>query len=240
VDTRRRLIVNADDFGLSGGVNRGIAKAHDHGIVTSASLMVHMPAAVEAAALAHNRPLLGLGLHIDIGEWKYERDDWVPTYERVSRDDPKAVKAIVLEQLERFRRLTGAEPTHLDSHQHAHKRDPLRSITCQLADELGVPLRHFTPQVSYCGEYYGQDAGGKSLPERLTSSFLIGIIKSLDRPVTELSCHPAAQVDFESPYSAERLCELDALCLPAVVRAIDQCGLLLTSFRTLGWHTRKN
>ena len=46
----RRLIVNADDFGQSPGVNRGIIEAHQHGIVTSASLMVSWPAAAEAAA----------------------------------------------------------------------------------------------------------------------------------------------------------------------------------------------
>ena len=46
----RILIVNADDFGLSAGVNCGIVEAHDKGIVTSASLMVHMPAAAEAVA----------------------------------------------------------------------------------------------------------------------------------------------------------------------------------------------
>ena len=63
----RHLIVNADDFGLSAGVNRGIVEAYDNGIVTSASLMVHKPAAAQAAALARSRPSLGLGLHIDIG-----------------------------------------------------------------------------------------------------------------------------------------------------------------------------
>ena len=51
----RILIVNADDFGLSAGVNCGIAEAHDEGIVTSASLMVHMPAAAEAVTLVRNR-----------------------------------------------------------------------------------------------------------------------------------------------------------------------------------------
>src|SRR6266568_9642133 len=54
----RYLIVNADDFGFSEGVNRGILEAHDKGIVTSASLMVERPAAVEAADRARERPRL--------------------------------------------------------------------------------------------------------------------------------------------------------------------------------------
>ena len=52
----RVLIVNADDFGLSAGVNRGIVEAHERGIVTSASLMVRRPAAREAADYARTHP----------------------------------------------------------------------------------------------------------------------------------------------------------------------------------------
>jgi len=52
----RRLIVNADDFGQSPGINRGIMEAHERGIVTSVSLMVRWPAAVEAAAYARRLP----------------------------------------------------------------------------------------------------------------------------------------------------------------------------------------
>jgi predicted glycoside hydrolase/deacetylase ChbG (UPF0249 family) len=52
MSTNRYLIVNADDFGQSHGVNRGVIEAFENGIVTSASLMVRWPAAVEAAAYA--------------------------------------------------------------------------------------------------------------------------------------------------------------------------------------------
>ena len=65
----RAVIVNADDFGLSAGVNRGIAAAFEGGIVTSASLMVRPDAAAEAASYARLHPVLGVGLHIDLGEW---------------------------------------------------------------------------------------------------------------------------------------------------------------------------
>ncbi len=64
---RRYLIVNADDFGLSFGVNRGIIEAFEHGVVTSASLMVNWIGAAEAAAYARQHPTLSLGLHIDLG-----------------------------------------------------------------------------------------------------------------------------------------------------------------------------
>ncbi len=70
--SRRRLIVNADDFGQHACVNDGIIAAHEHGIVTSASLMVHGSAAQDAAAYARGRPALDLGLHVDLGEWRLE------------------------------------------------------------------------------------------------------------------------------------------------------------------------
>src|SRR5215210_2149081 len=103
----RRLIVNADDFGLSPGVIRGILEAHDQGIVTSASLMVHMPAASEAVSLARNRPQMSLGLHVDVGEWRYGTGGWHAVYERAARNDPKALEAVVACQLDHFRRLVG-------------------------------------------------------------------------------------------------------------------------------------
>lgn len=55
------LIVNANDFGQSAGVNQGIITAHEQGIVTSASLMVRWPAAVEATAYGRAHPEFSLG-----------------------------------------------------------------------------------------------------------------------------------------------------------------------------------
>ena len=77
---KRFLIVNADDFGLSDGVNRGIIEAAEHGIVTSASLMVRQPAAAAAAAYARNGGKLSVGLHLDLGEWYYRDGEWLPLY----------------------------------------------------------------------------------------------------------------------------------------------------------------
>jgi predicted glycoside hydrolase/deacetylase ChbG (UPF0249 family) len=230
----RKLIVNADDFGQSAGINQGIVQAHDSGIVTSASLMVHQPAAAEAVGLARSRPRLSLGLHIDVGEWRYDRGRWIPVYERAPQDDPFKLRACLIEQLELFSRLTGTKPTHVDSHQHVHTREPLRSIVCQLCDRLGVPLRHFNPDVSYCCDFYGQDEKGHPLPERLSASFLVSIFKTLREGVTELGCHPAASLDFQGCYCRERLQELHALCSPVVVEALEREHVALTSFANLG------
>src|SRR5215203_3148938 len=62
----RQLVVNADDFGISRGVNRGIVEAHRLGLVTSASLMPNLPAAEDALTRAAICPNLGLGLHLTL------------------------------------------------------------------------------------------------------------------------------------------------------------------------------
>ncbi len=59
-----RLIVNADDFGLTSGVNRAIAELHEAGVLTSASLMARGGAADEAIAMARATPTLGVGCHV--------------------------------------------------------------------------------------------------------------------------------------------------------------------------------
>src|SRR5437879_11310485 len=67
----RRLIVNADDFGLSAGVNRGVLEAHEAGVVSSVSVLVNAPGWTDAAqrlrALSSpSFPELGVGLHLNL------------------------------------------------------------------------------------------------------------------------------------------------------------------------------
>src|SRR5471032_1903909 len=63
---KRRLIVNADDFGLSRSVNEAVISAHREGILTTASLMVNEPGFDEAVKLAGENPRLGVGLHLTL------------------------------------------------------------------------------------------------------------------------------------------------------------------------------
>jgi predicted glycoside hydrolase/deacetylase ChbG (UPF0249 family) len=225
----KHLIVNADDFGQSPGINRGVIEAHEHGIVTSASLMVRWPAAADAAAWARMHPALGVGLHVDLGEWRPHGSDWIAAYHVVDGADSDAVALEVNAQLEAFRSLVGRDPTHLDSHQHVHRDEPAGSVLRRLARSLGVPLRHFSPRVRYCGDFYGQDEKGAPLPEYITVDHLLEIIASVPDGITELACHPAADADLDSQYLSERLLETRALCDPRVKNATR--SLMLRSFQ---------
>jgi predicted glycoside hydrolase/deacetylase ChbG (UPF0249 family) len=229
--TVRALIVNADDFGLSPGVNAGVARTHEEGILTSASLMVRRPAAVEAAAYARAMPSLSLGLHFDLGEWVRRDGAWEPLYEVVvSSEDPVEVEAEVHAQLSRFRDLVGRDPTHLDSHQHVHNTQPLTEIFKELAAQLGVPLRHHWGGVRYCGDLYGHDENGQPIPEALTRGAMLEIIRGLQPGVTELACHPGIGRDTGSTYDREREHEVELLCDPSVAAALQREGIVLRTF----------
>jgi chitin disaccharide deacetylase len=232
--SERAVIVNADDFGRSRGINEGVAVCHERGIVTSASLMVRAPAADEAAEYAERHPGLSVGLHVDLAEWTVRDGSWRPLYERVDEADAAAVAAEIRSQLAAFRELLGRDPTHLDGHQHAHRDEPARSIMLELADELRVPLRDFAPGVRYSGSFYGQGASGEPLAEAISVEALRGIIAGLPPGVTELGCHPAAADDLDSMYLAERMEEVRALCDPRVRAALDEAEVELISFADLG------
>jgi len=226
----RVLIVNADDLGQSVGVNRGVIQAHEHGIVTSASLMVRWPAAHEAAEYARGRRRLSVGLHVDLGEWTYRDGAWVALYEVVPMDQAAAIVHEINDQLEAFTTLMGHEPTHIDSHQHVHLKSPVRDVIAAVAARLDVPLRSVTEGIQFCGDFYGQTAEGARLPDALTADRLIALLRALPPGVTELSCHPGFDDGLTTMYRAERVDEVAVLCDRRVKEAAAELGITLRSF----------
>lgn len=232
-DSERRLIVNADDFGQSPGVNQGIITAHERGIVTSASLMVRWPAAREAAEYARSHPALGVGLHVDLGEMRYseQEEKWVQMYEVVPHDDAAAVRREVERQLADFFSSVGRAPTHIDSHQHVHMHEPVRTAVVELAASLALPLRSCTPAIHYCGDFYGQASKGYPYPEGISVEQLLAVLSALPPGTTELGCHPGLGADVDSMYRNERATEVETLCDPRVRSGVEAGNIRLISFR---------
>jgi predicted glycoside hydrolase/deacetylase ChbG (UPF0249 family) len=218
----RTLVVNADDFGASEGVNRGIVHAHVHGIVTSTSLMVTGRAGDHAAQLAHEHPRLGIGLH-----WDLEGD-------RVALEDGRAVRDELARQLDAFATLVGRPPTHVDSHHHVHRRDEIAPIARELAAALGVPLRE-EGSVRYVGGFYGQWEWQVTDLEHIGPEFLIWILRNeLDEGWTEIGCHPGFVTDdFTSVYLSEREVEVETLTDPAVRAEIEALEIRLANYADL-------
>ncbi len=209
------LIVTADDFGISRGVNRGIVQAHREGILTSTSLMVNRPAAEEAADLARECPALSVGLHLEL--------------------DPAAadVPTELDRQLGRFTDLVGAPPTHVDSHHDVHKSPRVLPHVQAWAERIGVPVRGGS-RVRHLSKFYGQ-WGGETHLEQISVEGLLRLLDAeLGPGVTELTCH-AGYVDegLTSSYTVEREAELRTLCDPRVRPALAERGVRLVGFRDL-------
>ena len=227
----RRLVVNADDFGRSPGINRGIMHAHRNGIVTSASLMVRWPAAADAVRFSRVAPELGVGLHLDLAEWVHDGVEWRAGYQVVRDEDPEAVTEETWRQVERFDELVGALPSHIDSHQHVHRSDPAHAAVALVCRELGVPLRMEDPAITHCGAFHGQSGTGEPLHAGISTAALVDLVEAVTEGVTELLCHPGLGDESGSVYGAERDLEVAALCDPAVRAAVETAGIELITFR---------
>jgi predicted glycoside hydrolase/deacetylase ChbG (UPF0249 family) len=218
----RLVIVNADDFGASSGVNRGIVQCHTAGIVTSTSLMVTGAAAEQACALAEQNPGLAVGLHWDaIGEDEREFDF----------GDQRAVRDEFEAQLQRFFALMGRAPTHVDSHRHMHLQAGLKPLFEQLVAPLGVPLRG-DGRVTFIGGFYGQWEWGVTELEHVSVAALQGILRDeVGAGWTEISCHPGyITPDYRTTYAHEREAEIKTLTDPLIRQTVDELGIELHSY----------
>lgn len=150
----KRLIVNADDFGLTSGVNRAIVECHQRGVVTSATLMVNGGAAVEAALLAADNPRLGVGLHLNLTSGApamppesvpslVGEDGLFPGLKtalwRLTSGKARAheLEDEIAAQIDRLIKL-GIRPTHIDSHHHLHAHPHLRSLVRKIGPRHGI------------------------------------------------------------------------------------------------------
>jgi predicted glycoside hydrolase/deacetylase ChbG (UPF0249 family) len=219
----RHLIVNADDFGLSTGVNRGIADCHLRGIVTSASLMVGRPGVLDAVAISRELPGLAIGLHWDgggEGQPEIDPSDLVRVREEFHR------------QLDRFHHLLGRGPTHVDSEAHTHRKHGLLPVFEELVEPYGVPLRH-DGAVHFIGGFYAQWRYGESEPEHVSVKALKKMLRlEVEEGWTELSCHPGYCLPeyATSVYYADRQLEVDTLTDPTIRREIERLDIRLASY----------
>lgn len=152
----RRVIINADDFGLCDGVNKAVAQAHTDGVLTSATIMANMPAADEAVKIAKKLPNLGIGVHLNLTEGRPLSKDTsidrlldtdgqftsslfkLSLFSLAGHKIREAIRAELAAQIQ-WVIDNGLKPTHLDSHKHIHTFPPLFSIVCQLAGRFQIP-----------------------------------------------------------------------------------------------------
>jgi len=149
------LIVNADDFGLTAGVNRAIVEGHQRGVITSTTVMVNMPGFAEAVRLARENPQLGIGLHFNITQGRPVADaakvrsllnaqgEFTGTSTTLAGRSilgQLRTEEVIIElraQLEKALD-AGLTLTHADSHKHAHALPQVFAALARTLPEYGV------------------------------------------------------------------------------------------------------
>ncbi|WP_153461929.1 ChbG/HpnK family deacetylase [Sediminibacillus terrae] len=219
------VLFNADDFGLTKGVNDGIIEAFVNGVVGSATLMMNGLAVEDAVAAAKHHPRLKVGIHLVLTWGKALCPDLKQivdkegtfllrsNFRETTVPDLKETEKEWRTQLEAFLS-TGLPLHHIDSHHHIHGWEPLKELTLRLAEDYRVPVRfaeslrchpdHLLTDVLWT-DFYGQGITRQ-------------IFDHLPRVPTgkvEVMTHPAfvdTELQANSSYNELRDLEREILC----------------------------
>jgi len=228
------LIPNADDFGFTRDVNRGIVEAHRHGILTATTLMASGAAFEDAVELARQNPELDVGVHLVL----VDLEGFPPTLPRLLFSLPRM--HIYQELVRQVRKVlaAGIQPTHLDTHKHTHLLPQVFNVVARIAEEFHIPWvrRRFGPfrLLPTRGCRSTDHFTGFRLTGRYGAADLVELIRGLPEGSTEFMCHPgfctAELRAARTRLKESRRRELDALTSPEVRAALDESGVQLARY----------
>jgi predicted glycoside hydrolase/deacetylase ChbG (UPF0249 family) len=206
----RYLIVNADDFGYSYSVNKGIIEAHTNGIVTSTSVMVDAIAAHEAKELT-KYPDLSIGLHFELKEIK-------------------DVQAELDRQIEKFVSIVGVKPDHIDTHKKHTTEPGIKEVLQAYARQNNVPIRDLG-YAKFIDLFFGFHSNGDVSVAQLKKA-----IDEATDTYNEIMSHVGYSDDYlreHSSYNDPREQELASICSFEIKQYISDSGLQLINWAGL-------
>lgn len=235
---RKKLIINADDFGLTMGVSHGIIEAHVNGIVTSTTALVVSPYFEKSMELSKRFPSLKIGVHMTLtaNGLKPVLGDKVPSLvndEGHFKNAKEILNTYCIDEVEREWTAQiekflscGFEPTHIDSHHNIHGSCvELFQIAKKLSQKYHLPIRN--PIRSTGNEYLLDNMKGLNTPHKMFAKFynsttnlnafkeiLMSIIQDPQAEIFEMNCHPAFMdkpLKILSSYYENRVVELELL-----------------------------
>ncbi len=252
-----KLIINADDFGLTTGTNSAIVEAMKNGMVTSTTLMVNQSGTDEAVELINKYSLENIGLHVNITSGKaVSNPNDIP--DLVDQDGMFLGRAhlidaadsipscqVYLEAMNQYNAAIskGVKLVHVDSHHFAAFLPNLRDGFVQFANEVGLPTRR--------PDYYDQDLTSLSVPttDQFSGKFyaarateegfkqtILELKEIAPNGTAEIMAHPAyydSDLDAVSSYTAQRELELNVLLSPTLREWLDSQGVGLISFNDI-------
>ncbi|MEP6995363.1 MAG: ChbG/HpnK family deacetylase [Acidobacteriota bacterium] len=248
------LIVNADDFGRTAGVNAGTLQAHADGVVTSATVMVLEPHAESGFRDAAQRaPSLSLGLHFVLtgGGRPAAAPADLPTlaprglFRRSREELPRRIpheeiRAELEAQLGLFQILARKPPTHLDSHHHVALHGSVAPVFAEVARERSLPARASNRQarkmLRAAGVRTPDDFIDRFYADGVRFETLQEILSGLREGISELMCHPGfadAELRKGSSYAQEREREIAVLGDPRVREIVRARNIRLVGFEAL-------
>ncbi|MGL4973309.1 MAG: chitin disaccharide deacetylase [Culicoidibacterales bacterium] len=234
-----QLLFNADDFGISPGVNQGIIEAFHHGVVRSTTLMTNLgPTTLEAIALAQNTPGLDIGIHLNMFlgpsltgfiqgctdesglffKWIHGPNDLLPPI------DLAALKTELQAQIQ-FAFDSGLKPTHLDSHRHGHVHPALLPFVCELAEQYQLKLRNYDTPETFQYLTVTENFNADFYDANVSIDTLKKIITQTDSNSIEFMCHPAYVDEIllqRSSYTVQREKELQILTSPELLSWLQE------------------
>lgn len=136
------FIVNADDFGESREINKGIIEAFQYGIVRSATILTDMSGTAEAINFAKKNPQFGFGIHINLDKYFLPKSQKaVHLKKNVTVNQViKSIKKQIKELLD-----TGIPFDHINGHHHCAMRPTLFPLICKLAKQYRIPAIRYAP-----------------------------------------------------------------------------------------------
>jgi predicted glycoside hydrolase/deacetylase ChbG (UPF0249 family) len=217
---RRRLVVNADDFGFTPDVNSGIVEAHRRGILTATTLMANGDAFDDAVRLARETPSLDVGCHLVlIGGRSLTFGKPLPA------TVAELLRALVRREIPIYEELAaqtrhiiaaGIRPTHLDTHKHTHLAPPVLDAVMRIS-------RHFAIPWVRCPFDFPLRALGAPLRTRLVSRAL-GLMQGRFRRV--LAAHGCRGTDHFAGFRITGLIDCDALASLAAALPVGVTELM--------------
>ena len=256
------LIINADDFGFSPQINRGICDAFVNGVVTDTSVLIHSPYAEEALSMA-SEIKLPVGIHIDfVTEYALNHDlnkrealgpEGQLARELFMREYHKKINRLytceeliifrdeIRSQIHRFVDLMGEKPAHLDYHFGLHYLPDVMAIYLTVAEEFEIPVRW--------GKQYAGVNPYRYAPRVFCDQFhgenatLEGFLKQVEKiwiGVMEICCHPGYVTPSGLPdaYNAEREAELNVLTDPKLKTELSKREISLVNYNWLNERLR--
>lgn len=196
----KQLILNADDFGMTLGVNEGIIRAHREGILTSATLMANGQAFDDAVERARANKELGVGCHLVlVGGKCVATKDRVASLVDAGGNLPDSLPLFVAkissgiirtEEIERELRAqigrvraAGIEPTHLDTHKHTHAHPRVMEALGKVAKECGI-ARVRKPIENLRDSWETSQAGGQGVSMQILAA---GAVRAIAPQFTAIS-----------------------------------------------------